>query len=426
MRWMAILVGSVMLAGGATVSHAKAAPAKAAPAKAHARQGAAHVILPPVPKALLPEVFAGWVATGTPKKLTDPAQADPVNAAALKEYEFTDALLAVYKRSGETLSLRALRFHDTSGAYGAYSFYRQNGWPREQIGTGATSDNNRVIFWEGDIVVDAIFSHIGPMSGAELRELAGELPAPEGGKAVAPPVLANLPKAQLDGQTTHYALGPAGYAGAGGVLPPELVGFDLGAEAVTANYSLRTGQATLTIIDYPTPQLAAAQETRIRAFIEACKRADKQAQATWPKPLQDSGLAALEARRSGPLVALVSGNAFTDDSHKLLASVHYESELTSLQQPGESEVLKTGKLLLGITILVLIGCSASLLLAFFLSGFRALYRMARGRPVSSVYDIEFISLNLRDWEGEKIRQKTQGSIRRVNAEENRRKTRKNT
>jgi hypothetical protein len=200
----------------------------------------------------------------------------------------------------------------------------------------------------------------------------------------------------LDRQTTHYAVGPAGYAGAGGVLPPELVGFDRDAEAVTANYTLRTGPATLTIIDYPTPQLAAAQEKTIRAFVEACKRADKQTQAGWPKPLQDSGLAALEVRRSGPLVAVVSGNAFTDDSHKLLATVHYESELTPLQQEGESEVLKTGKLLLGITILVLMGCSAALLLAFFLGGFRALYRLARGRPISSVYDIEFISLNLRE------------------------------
>ena len=116
--------------------------------------------------------------------------------------------------------------------------------------------------------------------------------------------------------------------------------------------------------------MAASQEKTIRDFIDTCKRADKQTQAGWPKPLRDSGLAALEVRRSGPLVALVSGNAFTDDSHKLLATVHYEPELTSLQQEGESEVLKTGKLLWGITVLVLIGCSVSLLLAFFLGGFR--------------------------------------------------------
>ena len=57
------------------------------------------------------------------------------------------------------------------------------------------------------------------MSAAELRELASQLPPAEGNKAIAPPILANLPQPSLDKQTTHYALGPAGYAGAGGVLP---------------------------------------------------------------------------------------------------------------------------------------------------------------------------------------------------------------
>jgi hypothetical protein len=201
----------------------------------------------------------------------------------------------------------------------------------------------------------------------------------------------------LDGQTTHYAVGPASYSGAGGVLPAELVGFDRGAEAVTANYSLHSGPATLTIIDYPTPQMAAAQETAIRAYIDACKHADKQAQAGWTKGLQDSDLVSLEVKRSGPLVALVSGDAVPDESHKLLAMVHFELDLTSMQQPMESEVAQDGKLLLGITVLVLI-CLRHLAFCwdFSLGGFRALYRKARGLPVSSVFDEEFIRLNLRD------------------------------
>jgi hypothetical protein len=397
MRWIGILVCSLALAEGAA-----AAQAQATPAKAPAPQGVTHLTLPPVPKPLLPEVFAGWVAEEAPIKMTDAAQADPANAAALKEYGLAGAELAEYKRSGETLSLRALEFHDASGAYGAYTFYRQNGWPKEEIGAGATSNHNRVLFWAGTTVVDANFSRLGAMSGADMRELARQLPVPEGGQALAPPILsslprANLPQASLDAQTTHYAVGPAGYAGAGGVLPPELVGFDRGAEAVTANYSMRSGPATLTLIDYPTPQMAAAQEARILAYIQAGRpSAGKQAQPPWPKPLQDSCVPSIEVGRSGPLVALVSGDAIPDESHRLLAMVHFESSLMSIPQETESEVSKTGKLLLGITVLVLIGASAAVLLGFFLGGFRALYRIARGKPVSSVYDVEFISLNLRD------------------------------
>jgi hypothetical protein len=389
MRWISILVCLAALASGATAVQAQTAPAKAP-------KGATHLVLPPVPKALLPEVFAGWVAAQAPKKLTDAAQADPAHAEALREYGLADAALADYKRSGETLSLRALHFRDASGAFGAYSFYRQNGWPKEEIGAGATSDHNRVLFWVGNTVVDANFSRISPMSGSELRELASQLPRPEGGKALAPPLLANLPQASLQKQTTHYALGATSYAGAGGVLPPELVGFNLGAEAVTANYNLRSNPATLTLIDYPTPQMAAEQEARIRAYIKAGSKA----QPPWPKPLQDSDQASLEVRRSGPLVALVSGDAIPEESHNLLASVHFESEMMSIPQPMGSEAAKVGKFLVGITLLILIGASAAILLGFFLGGFRALYRISRGKPVSSVYDEEFISLNLRDSEDE--------------------------
>lgn len=391
MRWIAIAactVCSLVLADAF-------AQAQSAPVNAPATQSATHLMLPPVPKPLLPESFAGWVAANPPKTVTDPAQADPNAAAALKEYDFTDAALASYKRNGETLSLRALRFRDASGAYGAYSYYRQDGWPKEEIGLGATSNRNRVLFWVGNTMADANFSAIGPMSGSELRELAGLLPTSDGGKALPPPILSNLPKASLDGQTTHYALGPAGYAGAGGVLPPELVGFDRGAEAVTATYSLRSGPATLTIIDYPTPQIAAAQETRIRAYLKAgSPKPGDTSLPPWPKPLMDSTQASLEVRRSGPLVAIVSGDAIPDEAHKLLAFVHFDADLTSIPQPTESEVAKTGKLLLGIVVLVIVGCCAAFLLALFLGGGRALYRIARGRPVSSVNDIEFIRLGL--------------------------------
>ena len=387
MRWFYLLFFSVVLAGSAVAVHAQVAPAKAT-----APQGATHLMLPPVPKALLPESFAGWVATDPPRTIIASAYADPANATVLDEYGFTDGAQAGYKRSGETLTLHATRFHDASGAYGAYSFYRQNGWPKEEIGTGAASNRNRVLFWVGNTVVDANFSRIGPMSGAELRELAGQLPVPDGSKALAPPVLGNLPKASMDAQTTHYAVGPAGYAGSGGVLPPELVSFDRGAEAVTANYTLRSGPATLTIIDYPTPQMAAAQEMKIRAYLKE----GNEAQRPWPKPLADSDLVSLEVRRSGPLVAIVSGDAIPDESHKLLAMVHFESDLTSMPQQTESDVSKTSKLLLGITVLVLIGIGTAILLGLFLGGGRALYRIARGKPVSSVFEEEFIRLNLRE------------------------------
>jgi len=397
MRWIPVLVCSALLAGSAASAMAQTAPAKAAaPGNTSSKPAANEVVtsvkLPPSPRALLPEALSGWVETEPPKSLTDPALADPANAAALKEYDYTGGVSTTYKRNGETLTVKALRFQDASGAYGAYSFYRQNGWAKENIGTGATSNHNRVLFWKGEIVVDATFSHIGPMSVSEMRDLASHLPNPPGIKAMMPPILADLPQGSLDAQTTHYAVGPVGYAGAGGVLPADLVGFDRGAEAVTASYTLNSGPATLTIIDYPTPQMAEALEPKIRDYIKA----GSSAQPPWSKPLQESDLASLEVRRSGPLVAIVSGDAIPDESHRLIEMVHYDADLTAIPQPTNSEIKKTAELLMGIAAFVIVGGSAALLLGFFLGGGRALYRIVRGKPASSVFDEEFIRIDLRE------------------------------
>jgi hypothetical protein len=346
---------------------------------------------------LLPSSFAGWETTSPAKSISDPAQADPIAVAALKEYGFSDGLLADYSREGDSLKIKALRFEDASGAYGAYTFYRQNGWPREEVGTGAASDNNRVLFWMGNVFIDCQFSHVSAMTGSELRELASQIPVPAGNKSLPPPILGNLPQKNPptnpdgpDPQTTHYALGSAGYAGSGGVLPPSLVGFDRGAEAVTANYKLRSGPATLTIINYPTPQMAAAQEQAIAAYLKA----GNSPQHPFTKPLQDSNPTAIEVRRSGPLVAVVSGDPIQDEAHKLLDRVHFEAETSPLPGNGSNDIQKTAQLLVAIITLVVVMFAAALFLALFLGGGRALYRFLRGRPISSVYDEEFIKLDL--------------------------------
>jgi hypothetical protein len=395
-RFIATLVCIIALDGGHLPASAQT-PGKPAgganpPITAAEKSAASPIMLPPSPKALLPDDFDGWVADVAAKPLTDPSQADPSGAAALKEYGFTFGVEKNYKREGETIALRALRFQDSSGAYGAYSYYRQNGWAKEQIGTGGASFKNRVLFWRGETVVDATFSRIGPMSAGELREIAGHLSVPTGNRAIAPPIMALLPQSSLDAQSTHYAEGPAGYAGSGGVLPPSLAGFDRGAEAVTSNYALPSGPATLTLLEYPTPQIAEAQETAIRNYLKA----SSQAQPPWPKPLVDSDQASLEVRRSDVLVAVVSGDAIPNESHRLLESVHYEANLISIPQPVESDVLKTSRLLISIATFVVVGSLAAILLGFFLGGGRALYRVARGRPASSVYDEEFIHLDLRE------------------------------
>src|SRR5207302_820941 len=144
---------------------------------------------------ILPQQFGGWQMQGAAQTSSDPGAADPTNAAVLREYGFTDLASSTYTREdGRTVKIRAARFADASGAFGAYTFYLQPDMAREQIGDQGASLGQRVLFYRGHILIDALFSKESPMAGAELRELAGLLPRPTGNGGVLPPILDFLPR----------------------------------------------------------------------------------------------------------------------------------------------------------------------------------------------------------------------------------------
>jgi hypothetical protein len=290
--------------------------------------------------------------------------------------------------------VRAIRFADASGAYAAYTFYRRPGLPKQEVGFGGVFDGTRVLFWQSATLVDATFDRLTGMSAAELRELAGSLPKADGGAGVPPALPGYLPQAGLDPQSTRYALGPIGYVRGGGILPPSLVDFGRGAEVITAQYSSRDGgDGALTLIDYPTPQLAAERARAVAAFLTAGNAAGAQ----WTTQLAESTTVAMQSRRSGPLLAVSSGTLSSDAAHKLISNVNYSADVTWNHPQGYvSEVSKTAKLLVGIITLTAILGGTALLMGIFFGGGRALYRRMRGKPVSSLADAEFISLHLRE------------------------------
>ena len=150
----------------------------------------------------------------------DAAVADPSNAALLKEYGFKDFESATYKSDdGRTLKIRAARFADASGAFGAYTFYLQSGMAREEIGDQGASADRRVLFYRGHVVVDAVFNELSVMSAASLRELAGALPRPGGNAGNLPPILAFMPHHGYQANTEKYAEGPLGLSAIASPIP---------------------------------------------------------------------------------------------------------------------------------------------------------------------------------------------------------------
>lgn len=358
----------------------------------------------PAARPILPTDLAGWHLVGSVQRGQDPALADAADAPVLKEYGFTDFEVAMYERDGRKLTVKAARFADASGGMGAFSFFRTPEMLREQIGDQAASLRERVLFYRGNIVIDAVFEKLSAMSAAELRELAAGLPL-VGGTAQNPPTLPNyLPRENVVRNSARYVLGPVGLDRIHAPLSAEIVDFGAGAEVVTGQYTIGSSSATLMLISYPTPQIAARHLT----MIDENKRGlTTPADPNRPPVLQ---IGEFFAKRSGPIVAVVSGSITASEAKSLLGQVHYDAEVTWNERflgPKDN----VGNLLIAILllcgILVLLAVAAGV--AF--GGVRVLLaRFFPGRVFDRPEAVEFISLHLADTPEESTGTKPSASI----------------
>jgi hypothetical protein len=342
---------------------------------------------------ILPKQFAGWQIQGVAEASKDVAAADPTNAALLKEYGFTDFESATYKSDdGRTLKIRAARFTDATGAFGAYSFYLQPEMAREEIGDQGASLNQRVLFYRGHIVVDAVFSQLSVMSAAGLRELAGVLPRPSGNAGSLPPILAFMPHHGYQANTEKYAEGPLGLSMIASPLPADLVDFSASPEVVLGQYSTPGGEATLMLIEYPTPALAAEHLRRIDAAHHAAQ--------------PQAGIAAVENvgpffdKRTGPIVAIAAGPLSQGDAQTLLGAVNWDVSVTWNENTYFDKKNNIANLLVNIILLCILVGAISLAAGVAFGGARVLLRRYfPGRVFGRADQTEFISLDLREAAG---------------------------
>jgi len=337
---------------------------------------------------ILPPQFEGWQMQGKPQTSTDPGVADPTNAVVLKEYGFSDIESATYGRDdGRTLKVRAARFADASGAFGAYTFYLQPEMRKEEIGDQGASLGNRVLFYRGHILIDAQFSKESPMSGDQLRALSASLPRPGGSAGHLPTFIEFMPQRDYIANTQKYVMGPVALETLALPISTDLVDFDASSEVTLGRYSTSSGEATLTLIYYPTPQLAAEHLRRINAAHQL------------PAPQTGELTIACSrdfcAKRTGPIVAIASGGISESDARSLLGMVTYEANVTWNTPTTNPQVHDLYMLILNIVILCAILAVLAIIAGVAFGGFRIL--MKRLYP-DKVFDrpeqMEFISLHL--------------------------------
>ncbi|HYA24398.1 MAG TPA: DUF6599 family protein [Terriglobales bacterium] len=355
---------------------------------------------------VLPQEFGGWEVSGSPRTSPDPGLADPVNAEVLKEYGFNNFESATYSRDdGRKLTVKAARFADASGAYGAFTFYKTPEMLIEKIGDQGASLNERVLFYRGNILIDAVFQRLSAMSAAELRELAGGLPLPPETSGKLPGLPAYLPKQSYVKNSAKYVLGPSTLGKIAAPLPAELVDFSRGAEVVLGNYNASGGEATLMLISYPTPQIAGEHLRRIEAA---------QKQGAQPDGSLLASAGPMFEKRTGPILAIAAGPLSQSEAKSLLASVNYDADVTWNENTYTTKKDNLANLLVNVIVLCFFIIGFALVAGVAFGGVRILTkRLFPDRVFDRPQDVEFISLHLSENGSEAAKANVSSSIKAI-------------
>jgi hypothetical protein len=145
--------------------------------------------------------------------------------------------------------------------------------------------------------------------------------------------------------SAKYVVGPAGLADIHAPVTAEQVDFAHGAEVAQAQYSRDNGTATLVLISYPTPQIA-AQRMQI---LQSANATTDPAQPTFV------------IRRSGPIVALAKGDVSQSFARSLVTAVNYDANVnwTEATYLGKKDnignLIVAAFMLIGILLLFALG-----------------------------------------------------------------------
>jgi hypothetical protein len=246
----------------------------------------------------------------------------------------------------------------------------------EKIGDQGASNNSRILFYKGNLLVDVTLEQVTAMSAADLRALADGLPRPKGNIATLPILPTNLPKQSYQPHSARYMVGPLAMDRLGVPIPANIVDFGKGPEVALGKYRSSTGDANLVLISYPTPQIARERMAAMQA-------------ANLPG-------GPFYFKRSGPFVVAVNGNIPADEAQSLLASVNYDADVTWNQPTKLNPRDLPANLIIGIIILIGILLLLSIILGLAFGGVRVIAkRLFPNRVFDRSEDIEIIQLNLK-------------------------------
>jgi len=252
----------------------------------------------------------------------------------------------------------------------AYSFFtnqrRLQGGVSSAFSAGAESfqDRNFSYFWQANYMV-----RLNGESRA-IESLAEILSRNILGRSQRPAISNRLPSTNLILGTEEYIIDAANIQKAEGIDPSAL-GFDVSAEAMTAEYRIDGKIVRLLLVLYPTQQIA--------------KKFADQMNTVTPN-------LATSRRRVGPLVAIVSGTSDATAIESLLGQVHYASNVM-WEEPNPG--LGLGPIIVTVFTFIALLLGVCIIAGFGLGGARLVMKsFFPNRVFDRSQQAEFIQLKL--------------------------------
>ena len=312
--------------------------------------------------ANLPDTFHGWQTKSfqpiPPSRVAFFAGED---APLFAEYGFVAGQRREYAKNNSTLTVTLWQMKDSSGSLGLFTFYQERNMAGVEGEDPVLAAPGHWLMRRGTYVVDARGEGL---ENEEARLLLGQVPRLPPSQDALPMVPAYLPEENLIPQSGRFLIGPVAFNRLETALPPSAIGFDLGAEAATAQYRMDGGNVRLLLVSYATPQLAAK---KLRSFEEL------------PAVSNAEAVRNVFIRRKGSLLCFVFNAPRQATAEKLFDRVRYESVVTW------NERVPTPRDNIGNLVLA----------AFFLTGFLLLIAVVAG---VSFGGIRFLAKKFLPWE----------------------------
>ena len=248
------------------------------------------------------------------------------------------------------LAITKYEMKDLTGGVAAWESLRSAGANSCDLAPFCTDEGNRIVIGEDNYVV--VFSGARPTK-AQVSDVLSGLPNKR--DTSLPAIFTFLPRQGLVPNSARYILGPVSLKAFAPELADARPGFEQGAEAQAADYSVGKSGAPvrLVIFYYPTPEMARLEAINFKL------------------------LSGMRVKRSGVLLAVVSRHATDQQADTLLARVEYEAKITWNDVPPPSPIKPLYQLLLNILYLS-IALSALCLLAGLIYAAMRIYRRKYG------------------------------------------------